>query len=281
MKKCIKSELFILLNRRQFKFIFAVSLSLSLLSFLLNVITYYGQYIADVKSFRDICLLSSNNPISSIFIMALPILSVAAFCDIYIDDKKNNRLSIIFQKCKRSEYYYSGFIISALSPVFTVCIPVLLNLLLCTAAFPGFSAAELTGLASNQAYLYSAESEYMTMLLFKKLFILHPFIYSFLFVLFMTLYACAGAALTYSLSYFIKNRGMIIVPFFVFNLMTNICRSVIFERFKISVSVSDYILSEIATEGINYGVFFAIIIIMLVLAITLSKINLSKLGDVI
>lgn len=281
MRRCIKSELFILLNRTQFKFIFAVSLSLSLLSFLINVITYYGQYTADVKSFRDICLFSSNNPISSILIMALPILSVAAFCDIFIDDKKNNRLSIIFQKCKRSEYYYSSFIISALSPVFTIFIPILTNLLLCVVAFPGFSAAELTGRASNQAYLYSAESEYMTILLFKKLFILHPFIYSFLFVLFMTLYSCAGAALTYSLSYFIKNRGMIIVPFFVLNLMTNVCSSAIFERFKISVSVSDYILSEVATEGVNYGVFFAIIIIMLVFAIALSKKNLSKLGDVI
>lgn len=281
MKKCIKSELFILLSRRQFKFIFAVSLSLSLLSFLLNVITYYGQYTADVKPFRDICLISSSNPISSILIMILPILSVAAFCDIYIDDKKSNRLSIIFQKCRRSEYYYSSFIVSAISPVITVFIPIVANLILCAVAFPKFSAADLTGLASNQAYLYTADSEYMTMLFFKKLFILHPFIYSFLFSVFMTLYSCAGAALTYSISYFLKNRAMIIVPFFVFNLLTNICSSAIFEHFKIETSVSDYILSEVANNGINYGVFFVIIIIMLVFAIALSKINLSKLGDTI
>lgn len=279
MKNCLKAQLFILLNRKQFKFIFSVSLALSLFAFIFNVFSYFGQYFADVRAYRDICIISSSNPFSSILVMVLPILSTAAFCDVYIDDRSSNRLSVIFQQCSSGAYYCSSLIISTLAPVFTVFVPTIINLMLNVAAFPDVSPAELTGLASNQAWLYTADSEYMTLLALKKMFILHPFLYTFTYIIFMTLYSCIGAAATYALSYFIKNRAMVIVPFFVFNTLTNVCSSAFYDRFGISISAFDYILSERAVDGINYGVYSAMLLIMLATALSVTKRNISRVGD--
>ncbi len=281
MKKCIKAQLLVLFNRRQFKFVFAFSLIFSILSFLFYAFFSFGQYESDVKSYRDVCLVSGENIFSAIFIMVLPIISTAAFCDIFIEDKKSNRLSIIFQKCKKNEYYISSSIVSMLSNIFTIFVPMLINLILCAVAFPKFSSADLTGLAGNQANLYSASSDYMNLLAFKKLFMSSPFVYSFLYIVLMTLYACAGSLITYSLSYFIKNRGMIIVPFFVINCLTNICSSAIFKIFKINISISNYITSENISYGINYKTFFIILIIMIIVSIFISLKNLKTLGDIL
>lgn len=281
MKNAIKSQLYILLNRKQYKFILAVSIALSLLSFVLYAFADFGQYMPDIKSFRDTSIISSKNMFSSILFTVLPILSVVPFCDSYIDDKKNSRLPVIFQLCSREQYFYSKLFVCAFSTVLTVGVPVFINLILGTVAFPDISTADLTGLASNQAFLYLADSEYMTTLAFKNLFISHPFLYSFIYVIFITLYAGVGAMLTYSLSFYFKNRAMIVVPFFVFNTLLNIISSFTLSNFGFEISMSDYVLSENISRGINYLAFFAIIILMLALSIVLSRINIKKLGDVV
>lgn len=281
MKNAIKSQLYILLNRKQYKFILAVSVALILLSFVFYVFTNFGQYMPDIKSFRDTFIISSNNFFSSIFFTVLPILSVVPFCDSCIDDKKNNRLPVIFQLCSREQYYYSKLVVCAFSAVLTVGIPVFINLILGAIAFPNISTADFTGLASNQAFLYLADSEYMTMLAFKKFFISYPFLYSLIFTIFITLYACVGAILTYSLSFYFKNRAMVVVPFFVINTFLNICSSFTYSNFGFEISMSDYVLSENISSGINYLVFFVIVLLMLALSMILSRINIKKLGDVI
>ncbi|MDD6728979.1 MAG: hypothetical protein PUE08_07160 [Eubacteriales bacterium] len=281
MKNAIKSQLYILLNRKQYKFILAVSIALSLLSFAFYAFADFGQYMPDIKSFRDTSIISSKNMFSSILFTVLPILSVVPFCDSYIDDKKNNRLPVIFQLCSREQYFYSKLFVCAYSTVLTVGVPVFINLILGAAAFPDISTADLTGLASNQAFLYLADSEYMTTLAFKNLFISYPFLYSLIYVIFITLYAGVGAMLTYSLSFYFKNRAMIVVPFFVFNTLLNIISSFTLSNFGFEISMSDYVLSENISRGINYLAFFAIIILMLALSIVLSRINIKKLGDVV
>lgn len=281
MKNCIKAQLGVLKNRPMFKFSFIMMMLICCLSFLLNAISDFGGYEPDILAYRDMFILNNKNFFSNIIVIILPILAVIPFSDSYIEDRNKNRLPVILQYCSRKEYFASKYIATAVSAFLVIFIPLLTNLLLNAIAFEGESFNDITGHISAQRCMYNFNSEYMTLMPFKKLFISHPFVYSLIFIAFTSIYAVAGALFSYSLSYFIKNRIMIIVPFFVFSTLTNIVSSEFYIRFNIETSISNYLLSCVEYTELNYFVYIGILLILIAASLALMPPALKRLGDIV
>ena len=277
MKLNLKNQINIFKTRGNFKFAFSIMFIICLLSFIYNVIMYYGEYMPNVKSFRDLYIGTSTNTFSNIIVLLLPFIVVLPFCDSFIEDKHKNRLPIIFQLSSKKEYYLSKYIACGLAALIVTFFPLMLNLILNVIAFPSESASSLTGLASNQDWTYAVSSEFMTIMPFKTLFISYPFLYCIIYILFYCVYSVAGSLFTFSLAYYINNRILCILPFFVISTLTNILSSVFFNHFNIDLTISNYIISSNISEGINYIAFFIEILLFLIISIILLMHSIKDL----
>ena len=141
-----------------------------------------------------------------LYYLLLPLLAVLPHAGSYFGDIKSGYIKNIYMRTKRSNYIVSKYIAVFLSGAAVVAIPLLLNLGLTAACLPSLAPENTAGTFSIWPFTMWGELE-----------ILHPYIYTFLYILIDAVYAGLLATLALVFSFYLDNRFVVLfTPFLLY-----------------------------------------------------------------
>lgn len=189
----------------------------SAVCFIISCVTEYKTDIISVAPASAQFFFNAfyNASYTRVFSVILPLAACAAYSDSYLSDYNANRLPLCLARTKLPDYYFSKLIAVFFCGSFVIVFPQVLNYILCIIAFPIESTNEY-GLDLWQSTVYAKDvfvgGSYF---LFKKLYILSPYLYFILYIMISGFVSGLIAVISYQLSYFIRNRIFILSFMFV------------------------------------------------------------------
>lgn len=189
----------------------------SAVCFIISCVTEYKTDIISVAPASAQFFFNAfyNASYTRVFSVILPLAACAAYSDSYLSDYNANRLPLCLARTKLPDYYFSKLIAVFFCGSFVIVFPQVLNYILCIIAFPTESTNEY-GLDLWQSTVYANDvfvgGSYF---LFKKLYILSPYLYFILYIMISGFVSGLIAVISYQLSYFIRNRIFILSFMFV------------------------------------------------------------------
>ncbi|SFC42635.1 hypothetical protein [Bacillus sp. UNCCL81] len=206
MRNLILIEINNCINRREFKFIFAILLILSCTSFFIDSIAFYGQDLSFIRSSAEQSLIQSTYStfLLSTLLILLPLLSSSIYADSYYTDYKNGVLKNILSRIDHKSYIKSKVIVIFIMTFITFFISLTINQILVMISFPleGFDNK-----FSLPAYDYGIQN-YSNQVLFDLLRMNHPLLYNFLNISIISLFSGIIGVLSFSI-YFINSNNRI------------------------------------------------------------------------
>lgn len=217
MKKEIKFQLNNALCSPGFISVCIAMTLFSAVCFIISCVTEYKTDIISVAPASAQFFFNAfyNASYTRVFSVILPLAACAAYSDSYLSDYNANRLPLCLARTKLPDYYFSKLIAVFFCGSFVIVFPQVLNYILCIIAFPIESTNEY-GLDLWQSTVYAKDvfvgGSYF---LFKKLYILSPYLYFILYIMISGFVSGLIAVIAYQLSYFIRNRIFILSFMFV------------------------------------------------------------------
>ncbi len=138
------------------------------------------------------------------FFLLIFFISSLTFSDSQFVDGKINAKNMIITRCSRKSYILSGAFVNLSGAFLVILIPFLLSLIFSFLIFPIHSSVQYF---SNAPTWSSPDKIYA---LFPSLIYCHPFLYDILAIFYMAVCAGIFAMLSFTLSFFIKRRLLIL-----------------------------------------------------------------------
>jgi hypothetical protein len=242
-------------------------------SILIGIIITTFQYILSLGflSYSDIPMssyltwLSSTgfNPMTSIFLLILPILAALPYGAQLRLDVKTGYFDLSIHKSTRGKYYTSIYLINAFAGFFVILVPVTWNFLLHSLTYKAITP--------NPMLYYSHVPESRTTL-FYHLFFNFPVVNTIIYILLFGLVGSVMATLALSSGFFAKNKLIIFSIPFVFQLFLSLLPSGLFinpQDFLLSVSISVVQLGGVIK-------FFLVTLFLTSIVFFLGKIKYEK-----
>ena len=206
-----------------------------------------------------------------------PILAVLPFADSYLVDRKTGERTLTLIRTTPGRYYWSKAFAVFLSAFLVFFIPLLTNFLLSFLAFPTDSVSHL-GYDSFQGAYYLN----LGYILFAPLFWYHPYLYNLLFVFHISAVCGLIALFTYSLSFFIRNRLIILFLFFFLHLL-NIYIEPFIDMLQSSQDFTfvAYIFAFADVREKNYVFYFAFLGVLVIGSVALICWKSARRRDVL
>jgi hypothetical protein len=208
VKRMLLLELKNCLYRKEFKFIFALVMLLSVGGFLFACYRYYGQGYMMIRSAYDMCLiqLSTTDGILFAICVLLPLFSIILYSDSYFSDYQSGVYKSVLTRTSSKNYVWAkAFVISSVT-FSTFFIPLLLNQLLCLITFP------IRGMDNNWAYppYDIGVQNYTSNFIFDLLRLQSPLLFNLLYMFLISLTAALIAFFAYAV-YFMVSKGKFVV----------------------------------------------------------------------
>lgn len=178
MSTSIKQQIKILLRRKNFWLTLWLMFGFVAVHFVRNVIRYQGMDVSEMRNSMTIILLSYLNESGELFYLLqfLPFMLVIPAAFSFSDDLNSGEYVYIRSRQTSSGYLITKILAVALTTFVAFELPLLLELLLNSIAFP----SEGMSLGEGWSIYSEVVTEYIEKLPIKKLFIFSPFLYSLL-----------------------------------------------------------------------------------------------------
>ncbi len=274
MKKELKFQLKSAFYSKNFIIILSISILFGIICFLIKCVEYYADDIINVPSAYQqfFANVRSNDSFVVIFSIAAPFLTASAFSDSYVTDYNNLFVPICLIREGKNKYYFSKMIAVFICGAFVMIIPQLINMLLCMIAFPLESTYMYTwDLWQADIYTVDIVSDWF---LFKKIYILSPYLYFFIFMLISGMLSGIIAIISFEMSFFIRNK--IFVTSFMF-IFINLSR-ILFESYMIPYNIIDCMFG-LSVSGITFQSFIITCVVYLLVMILLIPFSLRRLKN--
>jgi hypothetical protein len=227
----------------------------------------------------DQLFIGRSNIYSITIRLLLPLIAVIPFADSYFVEKKNNLLPVLISRSSRRQYYFSKLFVVFISSVIVIAVPLLINMMLNSIAFPVSSLRDSTGWSSDETWYRDAFLE--DRILFPNLFILHPYLYNFVFTAMLSLFSGLVGVFSYAASYFVKkNRVFVIALFFIINSVLELL-SFVTEDFGVVIAPFKYLFAWDVTLGKSMMTFAMIVLVTLSAIVIMTGRSIKKLEDVL
>ncbi len=239
-------QLNLVFKKRSFLFAFSAALLFSVLSFVLACFNYYGHEINEIPSAEKLFLWGSDS--DAVFLMLyyiMPVLCVLPFADSFITENERNMLPVFLPRVGVKKYLSGKLLAVAVSAFLVVCVPLLLNLVLCMITFP-VEINNFSQISADQAWYFSPFR--MEKLLFPAATISHPYLLCLISVILTGIFCALMAVLSCEFSFFFcRSRVLILALFFIVNTLLTILSSVAGSE-KISCFAPFYYLTLFNSE---------------------------------
>lgn len=220
MKNIVKIELINCINRKEYKLVLFTIMLISLGSFIVSCISFYGSDILFIRSAYEMAIVEGNysENFLGLLVIILPILSTLIYSSSYYEDRITGRYNTIAMRIETGKYIWSKVFVIFIVTFLTFFIPLLLNQILCFIAFP------LEGLDTNQGLpfydigIQNYSSEY----LFNFMKIQYPLFYNIFKIFLISIFASLWGVFSYSIHFidYMQRKGK--YPILIFSFMAYI-----------------------------------------------------------
>ena len=209
-------QLKLVFKKKSFLISLLAATFLSVLSFVLSCIKFFGAELNEIPSAEKVFIWSSGQDVISVVLIYLfPVLCVLPFADSYITEKDSNMLPVLLPRFGTKRFLFEKLLAVAVSAFTVVAVPLLLNYVLSVTAFPT-EVNTYSTLSADQSWFFSTRR--INMLLFPKLYIGHPYLTNLSSILLTGLFCALMSAFVCELSvFFSRSRVLILAFFFIIN----------------------------------------------------------------
>lgn len=204
MKRMLILEFKNCLNRKEFQWIFAIIMLVSIGGFLLACADYYGAGMMTVRSAYEMSLLQSTSTwtVFSTLLVLLPLLAVIIYSDSHYSDVQSGVYKSIITRVDHRIYVWAKAIVLFVVTFCTFFIPLLVNQALCLVTFP------VQGWDNNYAFppYDIGFQNFDPTGMFDLLRLQSPMLFNLLFMVLVSFIAAMFALLAYGV-YFVVNKG--------------------------------------------------------------------------
>ncbi|MCC8073113.1 MAG: hypothetical protein LIO62_03180 [Clostridiales bacterium] len=274
MKRELRFQLKSAFYSKNFLIILTISILFSVICFMIKCFECYEADIINIPSAYQQFFANarSNDSFVAFFSIASPFLICAAFSDSYVTESNNLFLPICIIREGKNKYFFSKLTAVFICGAFVMVIPQLINIILCTVAFPLESTYMYTwDLWQADIYTVDIANDWF---LFKNLYILSPYIYFLVFIAISGILSGITAVISFEISFFVKNR--IFVTSFMFVLINLL--SVLFESYMIPYNIINCMFG-LSVSGITLKSFIITSVTYLSVMIILIPFSLRRLKN--
>lgn len=209
-------QLKLVFKKKSFLISLLAATFLSVLSFVLSCIKFFGAELNAIPSAEKVFIWSNGQDVISVVLIYLfPVLCVLPFADSYITEKDSNMLPVLLPRFGTKRFLFEKLLAVAVSAFTVVAVPLLLNYVLSAVAFPT-EVNTYSTLSADQSWFFSTQR--INMLLFPKLYIGHPYLTNLSSILLTGLFCALMSAFVCELSvFFSRSRVLILALFFIIN----------------------------------------------------------------
>ncbi len=209
-------QLKLVFKKKSFLISLLAATFLSVLSFVLSCVKFFGAELNAIPSAEKVFMWSSGQDVISVVLIYLfPVLCVLPFADSYITEKDSNILPVLLPKFGAKRFLFEKLLAVAVSAFAVVAVPLLLNYVLSVATFPT-EVNTYSTLSADQSWFFSTRR--INMLLFPKFYIEHPYLTNLSSILLTGLFCALMSAFVCELSvFFSRSRVLILALFFIIN----------------------------------------------------------------
>lgn len=249
---------------------------LSILSFVLYCIKFFGAELNSIPSAEKVFVWSNGqDAIALVLLYLFPVFCVLPFADSYIAEKDSNMLPVLLPRLGTKRYLFEKLLAVAASAFVVVAVPLILNFILSAVTFPT-EINNYSSVSADQSWFFSTRR--ISSLIFPRFYIKHPYLTNLSSVLLTGLFCALSAAVVCELSVFWnRSRVLILSVFFIVNATLSLASNIIATE-KISCFVPFYYTMLGNDEnGKNVLFFYAIFIVPFVLTMVLFPLCIKKI----
>jgi hypothetical protein len=221
VKRMFLLELKNCLYRKEFQFMFALVMLLSMSGFLFICYWYYKDDYMIIRSAYEVCLIqgASTHGLLTAICVLLPLFAAIIYADSYFSDAQSGVYKSILTRTNSRNYVWAKALVTFSVTFFTFFTPLLLEQVLCLLTFP------VQGMDSKWAmppYDIGVQN-YTSNFIFDLLRLQSPLLFNLLYIFFISLTASLVAIFAYAV-YFVVKKGKFVVisGLFLLYIISNI-----------------------------------------------------------
>ena len=207
MRNIIKLELSNCINSNRFKIMFSILFGISIASFLITAIHYYGSfsYSVNVTSLMGILQGNRSRTILFFFISTMPFIVSFIYSDSYYIERNSGINISLYMRSGRKKYLLSKLIVIATVSFVSVFCVLFINELLTFITYNN-KGSDIAGMT-----IYQYRNRYIAEYFLANLSISKPILFTFILILINSLYAAIMAIFSYVLTLIIKIKGIAVI----------------------------------------------------------------------
>lgn len=224
MGNIIKLEFSNCINSKRFKIMFSILFGISIASFLITALHYYGSfsYSVNVTSLMGMLQGSRSRTILFFFISAMPFIVGFIYSDSYYIERKSGINVALYMRSGRKKYLLSKLIVIAIVSFASVFFVLFINELLTFITYNN-KGSDIEGMT-----IYQYKNRYIAEYFLANLSINKPLLFTFILIIVNSLYASIMAMLSYGLTLIIKIKGIAVITLVsIGNYLLNILIAII------------------------------------------------------
>lgn len=259
--KSVRMQIKSILNHKEIFIIMCILMLFVFVNYFTNIIKYNGKDITDMYFPMKLLLLSSGSGATNYYFMQyFPLLVIIPAGFSYVYDRDSKEI-IYIQSRVGLKHYYIGKIISVfLVAFFVFTIPFIIEIIINCIAFP----INATGDLSNANIYEKVYIELVGNYFFHNLYVIHPYIYTFLITLIFGLICGVLTVFVVAISmYNIKFKILLFLPVYILLYGIGMIGHIV-PSIKVSLSYFDYLSIYDCSRKSLIGYFLIIVLILLV-----------------
>jgi len=284
MKTLIKAtgmQLKLMVNKKEFQFVFGINLGYVLLTYLYYAFINWGQEISTIPAPHAVFALQDTSIFYDMYVNIVPFLVVFPYAMSFINDRQNRLLPLLQVRTGVKNYYLSKGIACFLGGFLTFFIPLVLNILLNQLTFPD---SGITFIGDLYDINYDARIAGSNIILetdwagmwFPELFIGSPQGYNLLFAVIFSVAMGIFSVFVYSISFGIKKKIMLLLPLYLIIITGSTLDLLLFDKAPhMSYKVFFY-LSVNAICGKNPMYIYLFFLTMVVISYVMLSLQIRK-----
>ena len=256
----LKLELYFLFRRKEFLFVFTISLTLMVIAFLADCYNLFQSELMDIPPANQLWVGFGNKFGQAFYMFLLPLMPVMAYADTHYLNIKTGMYKNIFPRCHKSNYILAKGVVVLASGFFVVFFPLFINQLLYLVIAPIHSSRHI--LNGWPAYTFYPSHT----MLFEALFLSRPYLYNVLYMIMASLVGSLAALVSYAIS-FISNRSRLIIiatPVVVYSIYNFITLLLINKKY----SLYFYLIGS-GSSGLSASYFFISIVFCFIVSLAI------------
>lgn len=279
MKKNIRINFKLMLQRRSFWIAFAVMLALAIGVFAKNAYSFRGQCVDNVTAASSAYYLNDSAEFAFPIVYISLVVIVLPYANANLIDRKGNASYLYQTRTDRKTWYLSQMLVGMIGVFFVIAVPSILNVILNGIAFnengnqnlihsQGMYIHDYFNSITGKAAIWSGRG-----LLFRRLIYFHPQMYNVCYCLLFGVSSAVISGFAYGISLFVKKFTVLlyILPVTMMHVIW-ILSDYILARMDIPIwtSYKYYVCVSEFKGYIYYGIFWTILGLLLAWGLGLS-----------